>query len=285
LKTLDANAPAVGRRVDSSGNPSEPRIARRRRWALTLRIVALLVTMTVLATVALCCRRLALWQVVQACVADFELTGASFPCLQVDLVDGKERGAVVLLPPPFDDMILAPTRRVVGVEDPFLQSPDAPNYFAAAWRARSLLEGPGGRRPDWEEIGLAVNPAIVRSQDQLHVHVGCLRPDVQRALASIAPQVPIGTWDMLPTVVPHIAFWGTRIAETDLAGVEPFRLAAEALSDKVEDRGILTVMVAGVRVSGAGQFLILASYAGAPHSWWPIGAESLVDTRCPPKPG
>ena len=227
---------------------------------LTLWILVPLVIMTAVATFVLGLHRLALWPVIQGCVADSELTGLSFPCLQIDLVGGKERGTIVLRPPLFNDMILAPTRKVVGVEDPFLQSPDAPNYFAAAWRARSLLESPGGRKPHWEEIGLVVNPAIVRSQDQLHIHVGCLRPNVQHALTSIAPQVPMGTWDKLPTFLSHIAFWGTRIAETDLERVEPFRLAVEAFSDKVKDRGKLTIMVAGVQVSGAGQFLILGSY-------------------------
>ena len=43
--------------------------------------------------------RLALWQVVRACVADFKLTGAPFPCLEVDLSGGEARGDVVLRSP------------------------------------------------------------------------------------------------------------------------------------------------------------------------------------------
>ena len=45
-----------------------------------------------------------------------------------------------------DDTILAPTRRITGVEDPFLQSPEAPNYFDAAWRARTFLRTRTGAR-------------------------------------------------------------------------------------------------------------------------------------------
>jgi CDP-diacylglycerol pyrophosphatase len=224
--------------------------------------------------------RRALWQVVKACIADYQLTGVAFPCRQIDLVGGAERGSLVLQPPLLNDMIVVPTRPLVGIEDAFLQSPDAPNYFAAAWRARSLLAPPGGREPDWDDVGLAVNPAMVRSQDQLHIHVGCLHPSVKRAIARIAPEVPTISWVKLPDIVPHIAFWGTRVAKSTLDGVEPFRMAAEALSGRVTERGKLTLMVAGVRVSGADQFLILASYAGAPHSWWPVAAENLVDTSC-----
>ena len=254
-------------------------VTRNKSGLAVLSIV--MVLLAVFAAAAIGLQRQALWQVIQVCVANSELFGAAFPCRQSDLAGGKERGDVIVQPPLIDDLIVAPTRRVVGVEDAFLQSSDAPNYFAAAWRARSRLVTAGGGEPDWDEVGLVVNPALVRSQDQLHIHVGCLLPKVQRALAIIAPQVPVSIWVKLPEVVPHIAFWGTRVAKATLEGVEPFRLAAEALSDRVTERGKLTVMVAGVRVAGADQFLILASYAGAPHSWWPIGSEDLVDTRCP----
>ena len=85
-------------------------------------------------------------------------------------------------------------------------------------------------------------------------------------------------------MVPHQVFWGTRVQAADLSDVEPFRLAAEALADKVRDRGILMIMVAGVRVEGDDEFLILASYAGAPHAWWPVGADSLLGRKCPAGP-
>ena len=225
--------------------------------------------------------RLALWPVIQGCIANSALTGLSFPCLQLDLAGGMERGTAVLRPPLLNDMIVVPTRKIVGIEDPFLQSPDAPNYLAAAWRVRSLLVSPDGHRPNWEEIGLVVNSAIVRSQDQLHIHLGCLRPNIQSALTAIARQVPMGTWEKLSPFLSHVVFWGTRIAETDVERVAPFHLAAEALSDRVKDRRQLTIMVAGVRVSGVSQWLVLASYADWSNAWWPIDDKSLVDTRCP----
>jgi CDP-diacylglycerol pyrophosphatase len=256
-------------------------VTRSKNGLPALSVVVILTAMLAFAAHAAGLYRLALWPVVRACVANSELLGSSFPCQQIDLAGGKERGNVVLQPPLMNDLIVVPTRPVVGVEDAFLQSADAPNYFAAAWRARSLLASPNGRAPDWDEVGLVVNSAVVRTQDQMHIHVGCLLPAVQSALTKVAPKVPVATWAELPGIVPHIAFWGTRIAGSSLEGVEPFRLAAEALSDRLDERGKLTLMVAGVHVAGADQFLILASYAGAPHSWWPIGADSLIDTRCP----
>ena len=181
-------------------------------------------------------------------------------------------------PPLLNDTVLAPTRRTIGIEDPFLQSPEAPNYFDAAWRARAFLKDASGQVPERDAIALFVNSAIVRTQDQLHIHVGCLLPYARRTLAAAAPKVPMGEWAQIGPVVPHTVFWAYRIPGTDLANVNPFRLAAEELGAKTTGPGDLTVVVVGARVDNDDQFLILASYAKAPHAWWPVGAGNLLDS-------
>ncbi len=259
-------------------------VTRGRKTAWIFLAVAGLTVSTAFATFAIGLDRMVLWQVVRACVADFKLTGAPFPCLEVDLSGGEERGHVVLRPPLSDDTILVPTRKIVGVEDPFLQSPGAANYFDAAWRARKFLKGAGGQAPERDAIALVVNSAAVRGQDQLHIHLGCLFPFARRTLAAAAPKVPMGEWTRIGAVVPHTMFWGFRIRGTDLSNVEPFRLAAEALAGKTNGPGDLTIAVAGVRVADDDQFLILASYAKAPGAWWPVGSDDLLDAACPAGP-
>ena len=252
------------------------------RSAKTVRILAIVIVVTVsagFAAYAMELHRTVLWQVVRACVADYKLTGTPFPCLEVNISGGEERGNVILRPPLSEDTVLAPTRRIEGVEDPFLRSPEAPNYFDAAWRARTFLKTVDGRAPERDAIALFVNSAVVRTQDQLHIHVGCLRPYARRTLAAAAPNMPMGEWTQLGPVVPHTMFWGYRIAGTELANVNPFQLAAQELGGKTNGPGDLTVVVAGARVEGDDQFLILASYSKAPHAWWPVGAENLLD-RC-----
>ena len=144
-----------------------------------------------------------------------------------------------------------------------------------------MLKEADGRAPEREAVALIVNSAVVRGQDQLHIHVGCLLPSARRMLATTAPKVPIGAWAQVGAVVPHQVFWGTRIRGADLSDVEPFRLASEALADKAKHPGDLTIVVAGVRVESDDEFLILASYVGAPGSWWPVAAENLLDLHCP----
>ena len=257
------------------------------RGAKTVRILAAVAVLTLSAGFAaygMGLHRMALWQVVRACVADYKLTGAPFPCLEVNISGGEALGNVVLRPPLSEDTVLAPTRRIKGIEDPFLQSPEAPNYFDAAWRARTFLKAADGEAPARDAIALFVNSAIVRTQDQLHIHMGCLVPYARRTLAAAAPRVPMGEWAQIGPVVPHTMFWAYRIPGTDLANVNPFRLAAEAVAGKTKDLGDLTVVVTGVTVEGDDQFLILASYAKAPHAWWPVGADNLLGDCRPAGP-
>jgi CDP-diacylglycerol pyrophosphatase len=249
------------------------------RARILLAVVGLTMVMA-FATYTIRLDRLVLWQVVRTCVADFKLTGAPFPCLEVDLSAGEERGSVVLRPPLSHEIILAPTRKIIGIEDPFLESTDAPNYFDAAWRARSFLEGTGGRALERDAVALIVNSAVVRAQDQLHIHVVCLLPSALRSLAAAAPKLPIRKWAWIGAVVPHTMFWGMRVRGTDLSDVEPFRIAAEGLADKVRVLGDLMIMVASVRVGGDDDFLILFSYAGAPGAWWPWGDNDMLDPNC-----
>jgi CDP-diacylglycerol pyrophosphatase len=102
--------------------------------------------------------RAALWRVVQACVLSHSLTGAAFPCLDVNVTDGTERGYVILRPPfSASDLILSPTRRIVGVEDPSLQALDSPNYFEDAWNARKFLQGARQGPIAHDSVVLAVN--------------------------------------------------------------------------------------------------------------------------------
>jgi CDP-diacylglycerol pyrophosphatase len=261
------------------------------RGMKTIWIVSVVVVVTAsaaFAAYAMELHRMALWQVVRACVADYKLTGAPFPCLEVNLAGGEERGDVVVRAPLLDDTVLSPTRRIIGLEDPFLQSPEAPNYFEAAWRARSFLRDAAGEVPERDATALFVNSAIVRTQDQLHIHVGCLLPYARRTLAAAAPKVPMGEWAQIGPVVPHTMFWAYRIPGADLANVNPFRLAAEELGPKTKRPGDLTVVVVGARVDNDDQFLILASYAKAPHAWWPVGAANILESCArvgPRRPG
>jgi CDP-diacylglycerol pyrophosphatase len=254
---------------------------RARHWLIGLAVlVVAALALTAGAPFAIAYDRDALWKVVGACVTAKRLTGLPLPCLAVDLAEGQARGHILLRPPWANDLILSPTRRSVGIEDPFLQSPEAPNYFARAWASRGMIATANRLPPARDQIALIINSRIVRGEDQLHIHLGCLFPGARQALADAAPELPLDQWRLIGPVVPHQPFWALRVRSTDLAGVEPFRLVWEQFRGAVRDPADLMIAVVGATVDGEDDFLVLVSYLHLQHSWWPVGSSDLIDPHC-----
>ena len=230
----------------------------------------------------------ALWKVVQTCVANRALTGAAFPCLKVDVSGGDERGYVILRAPiGAPDLILAPTRKVVGVEDPSLQASEAPNYFEDAWSARAFLSDERQEPLARDDVVLVVNSRLLRSQDQLHIHIGCLSRRMRRMLRTRAPELPEDGWARIggPLNVANTldgpGLWARRIDSETLAGVNPFRLAAEGGSDETESRSRLMIAVAGVQLAdGRGGFVLIAAYDDPANPNDQYSAEDFIDPSC-----
>ncbi len=139
----------------------------------------------------------ALWDIVNGqCVPDQRRAGEPAPCALVDVDGGEPRGYAVL-----KDLVgatqflLIPTARIAGIESPEILAADAPNYFADAWRARSYVEQRAGRGLPRDWMSLAINSSAARSQNQLHIHIDCVRADVRDALAA-------RTGDIGPTWAP-----------------------------------------------------------------------------------
>jgi CDP-diacylglycerol pyrophosphatase len=231
-------------------------------------------------------QRQALWEVVRACVADEQLSGSPFPCLAVNLASGDDRGSVLLRRPFGEpDTILAPTRKVVGVEDPWLQSPAAPNYFAAALAARALAVDGRGAAPPLDGTALAVNSRFARTQDQLHIHIGCLSASARRKLQASVGALKVGVWGLVGELAPGAIFWGWRTGRADLESVEPFRLVADTLPVDVADRSGLTIVVAGLRIGEREELVVLAALAERRSSHGIFATEEIVDARCSSREG
>lgn len=238
-----------------------------RRIAL---IAAALLGSAAVAYAASVASRAALWQVTRACVLDRETLGSPLPCLEVNIADGRERGYAVLRPPyGSPDTILTPTQHIVGIEDPALQAPDAPNYFALAWNARHWLKP----EPPEQRVALAVNSILARSQDQLHVHIGCLTPDFAQRLEAGGLGPSPETWFRGPDMGPGLEFWTYRSRTKDLAGLAPFRI----LKDLVGDAASMRRTTLGV-ARWKGEFVVTAlrSHRGG----WYAAAEDIIDGRC-----
>src|ERR1700722_18363050 len=76
-----------------------------------------------------------------------------------------------------------------GVDAEELLDLDLPNYFAQDWKPRDVITKFVGHPVLRSAIGLAVNNAHSRTQDQFHIHIDCLRQDVVDSLRSAAEHV------------------------------------------------------------------------------------------------
>ncbi len=142
--------------------------------------------------------RTRLWQIVHnSC--EPAARGADVPqkCVEVDPSGGfailKDINGIA-------QYLLIPTARIGGIESPDLLMPDSPNYWRAAWEARRFVEAKLGEKLPRDELSLAINSTSGRTQNQLHIHIDCLAPDVVRALREQGPK--IGTqWTAFPMLL------------------------------------------------------------------------------------
>lgn len=234
-----------------------------RRLALVALLVALLVTAALVAGRAFSANRMALWDIVHGQCAPAAAKGEPLPnpCLDVAPRSAaiKDRNGVA-------QVLVIPTERIAGIEDPALLRPDAPNIFADAWAERALMRKFLGAAPDGVGLALAVNSAEERTQDQLHVHVDCLKPDVARALAEFTPEAEWKT--MSVSLAGHTYF---ARAVSDLTA-SPFRLLAE-LPGAAGEMGEWTLAA----VPQARGFVLLAGRHGGPGGGH---VEDIQDNTC-----
>jgi CDP-diacylglycerol pyrophosphatase len=220
----------------------------------------------------------ALWKIVHGqCILHKAETDNPTPCAAVKLAGGEEGGSAVL-----KDLngktqfLLIPTRRLTGIEDPLVGTAALPNYWRDAWAARRFVSLRAPNELPRDAIGMAINAADSRSQDQLHIHIDCLRPDVRDALLPRIEEIT-PKWTVLPV---DLAGHVYRARWIDGAGPEtdPFILLADdarALGAPMRDE---TLAVIGARRrDGTEGFVLLAYRANAGGR---AHAEDLLDHSC-----
>jgi len=222
-----------------------------------------------------------LWEVVHnVCVPGQSEHHDPSPCLQVNLSGGIERGFAILRDPRGGtQFLLVPTARISGIESPIVRGPGALNYFDIAWQARTYINEALHLTLPRDDIGMAINSAVSRSQDQLHIHFSCIRADVFEALRKDERRIG-NNW--APLSVPllghhYIAMWVTG---EHLSPNNPFSFLAERLSGAIPDMANRTIVVVGfTRAEGSKGFVILADRINE-QSGDLANGEELLDHGC-----
>lgn len=218
----------------------------------------------------------ALWHIVhEQCVPHQARFNSPLPCLVVNEAGGAAvlkdlRGVAQLL--------LIPTARVIGIEDPAILRPDAPNYFQLAWQAANAVRALAGSDLPRDALSLAINSRFGRTQQQLHIHVDCLRPDIRSSLRAHIDQVT-NAWAPFPVPLAGHPYKARRLLTLNRPGADPFQLVATELPDAGADMAAVTIVVAGATFGAESGFILLAGRAdlGAGNRG---NGEELQDHSC-----
>jgi CDP-diacylglycerol pyrophosphatase len=220
----------------------------------------------------------ALWRIVhEACVPNQEKQGDPAPCTLVNLKQGY---ALLKDKVGKTQYLLVPTARISGIESASLLAGDTPNYWKAAWDSRAQVSQRLGRTLPRDAIGMAVNSAFGRSQNQLHIHIDCVASDVRAQLrahlSAIGPR-----WASLPFHLDGHPYRARRVDSASLQGVNPFvLLAQDAQQSTVHDMKRRTLAVVGVVFEdGSDGFILLTDTADVLHGDLAHG-EELLDHAC-----
>jgi CDP-diacylglycerol pyrophosphatase len=183
----------------------------------------------------------ALWQIVsEQCVPPEQSIGKPGVCTDVNL---KKHYAILKDIVGDTQYLLIPTDRVSGIESPLILQPDAPDYWVDAWSARHYVSERAKIQLQDDQIGLEINSQFRRSQQQLHIHIDCMREDIVSALAPYRDQV-LFQWH--PATLDKQRYRVMRVPNLDGEN-NPFRIVARDHpgSDQMAQQTIL--------VTGAGQ--------------------------------
>ncbi|ATF94260.1 CDP-diacylglycerol pyrophosphatase [Cedecea neteri] len=211
----------------------------------------------------------ALWNIIsQQCIPNQQQHNSPAPCLKVDLagrylVFKDAKGPLHTL--------LMPTDKITGIESPKILENGAPNYFQDAWDNRHFLLDETTKAVRDDDLVLAINSRYGRSQNQLHIHLSCLRPEVYQAINQLADKVGDQWQPFGEEILGH-----KYLARKVPADANPFTVLAEyvkAENDEMENFGLARVVTAkGDVVLLANPRQLLGGNQGS--------AEEMLDYSC-----
>lgn len=205
----------------------------------------------------------ALWNIVDGkCVPHQEAAHDPSPCALVDLEHGVDKGFAVLKDiNGVAQFLLIPTARVGGIEDPAILAPTETNYWDAAWRAGHFVDERLHAVLPRDELSLAINSVYGRTQNQFHIHIDCVSPEVHEILAANLDKVG-DAWAVFPIPLAGHTYRAIRINQETLDGVDPFRVLANGDPQAAKNMSVQTLVLIGANFAdGTKGFVLLHDHA------------------------
>ncbi|MBW8843951.1 MAG: CDP-diacylglycerol diphosphatase [Burkholderiales bacterium] len=223
-----------------------------------------------------------LWKIIDTgCVPGSATGQMPPPCTRVEMPAGREFGwAVMKDRRGVLQYLLLPTARISGVESPELLKPGTPNFFAQAWQARDLLDQLNGRPLPRDALSLTLNPVRRRTQDQFHIHISCVRPELQARLQAAEADIA-SEWSPLAGGWRNHSWLVRRVDGDRLDSVNPIVDVATHMPGALDDMGAVGVgVVAMTFKDGRPGFVLMATHRDDADATSGLTEHDIQDHDC-----
>lgn len=133
-----------------------------------------------------------LWQIInERCMPNFRHTQDPSPCIKVDT---KQNFALYRAKTGAIHFLLLPLQPISGIESQQLFSFSAIDYLALGWQERQIVARAFGRPVGDDALAISINSVSGRSQNQLHLHLSCLRQDIRAYLQQWSKSAQVDGW-------------------------------------------------------------------------------------------
>lgn len=164
--------------------------------------------------------------------------------------------------------MILPTAKVTGIDDPLVSSRPVVDF----WQ-RGFALAPGYLGHPTADTALAINSAHARTQNQLHIHISCVRPDVRQAL--LEARIPAFPAQPIALPMPPHQHVYRVVKVNDLSGSgSPFLLVQ---GDPAAKADMAAQSIAVVGSAKPGEYYVLSTRRDERN---PGFAEELLDQRC-----
>jgi CDP-diacylglycerol pyrophosphatase len=187
------------------------------------------------------------------------------------VADGDQEYAIIKDNSPVKPQayLIIPVARVTGIEDPRVLTAPLSKLWQSAWLWAAEYPGfPPSR------TGLEINSAMARSQNQLHIHISCVLPEVTDALSKA--DIPSDPQKAITMTFPSDRSTYRVVRVENLRDANsPFVVVGKMAgvdANNMKDQSIL--VVAAQKQPG---FYVLDTTADGPGTGY---AEDLLDQKC-----
>lgn len=206
----------------------------------------------------------ALWNIVsKQCLPKGEYINQKVnPCTYVDVTKGEEEGHVI-----FKDRVgvlqylLMPTADISGIESPLLLKDKTSNYMYLSWQARLYMERKMRDKLNPEHVSLAINSKFGRTQNHLHVHISCVKPDIKKQMDDHAAKIE-KAWKPLDFTINGHHYLAKKVTETELAELNVFKDLSQTIesgAQSMAEYGVGMVVVPDKGTPEGYALILLAS--------------------------